>query len=108
MHLEQCTKGNARRIVATCGERNALDAWRQLADRGCSKRPQNVHNLLKKALYPKKDVSNKDLEGSIAERERDLEVHVTATGEEALAKSTQRMLLLEMCFDNKKVWLPCC
>ena len=26
MHLEQCTKGNARRIVATCGGRNALGA----------------------------------------------------------------------------------
>ena len=47
MHFEHCTKGNARRIVATCGERNALDAWRQLADRGCSMRHQNVHILLK-------------------------------------------------------------
>ena len=97
MHLEQCTKGNARRIVATCGERNALDAWRQLADRGCSMRLQNVHILLKRAMYPKKDVNNKDLEASIADWERDLEIHARATGEYTMTKSTQRMLLLEMC-----------
>ena len=97
MHLEQCTKGNARRIVATCGERNALDAWRQLADRGCPMRLQNVHSFLKKAMYHKKDVNNKDLEASIADWERDLEIHARATGEDATTKSTQRMLLLERC-----------
>ena len=60
-------------------------------------RPQNVHNLLKKAFHPKKDVNNKDLEVNIADWERDLEIHARATGEDATTKTTQRMLLLEMC-----------
>ena len=100
MHFDQSTKGRARTIVATCGDCKALDAWRQLADHGCSLRPQNLYVLLQKVLYPKKDVSNKELEKSIADWETDVEVHARATshtGEEVMAASVQKMLLLQMC-----------
>ena len=63
-------------------------------------RPQNLNVLLQKPLYPKKDVSNKELEKNIADWEKDVEVHARATshtGEQVMAASVQKMLLLQMC-----------
>ena len=47
--LESYTKGLARSLVDACGELNALDAWRLLAERGHSLRPTHVNGLMKKA-----------------------------------------------------------
>ena len=51
-YLESYTKGIARGIVDVCGESNALDAWRQLAERSHYLRPTHVNDLMKKALWP--------------------------------------------------------
>ena len=44
MYFEQYTKGAVRNeVVETYGTLRALDAWRILADRGCSQRPEALH-----------------------------------------------------------------
>ena len=44
MYFKQYLKGAIRsEIVQTGGETRALDAWRILADRGCSQRPEALH-----------------------------------------------------------------
>ena len=52
-YLLSFTDGTAREIVNACGELNALDAWRQLTERGDSLRPTHVKALQKTALYPR-------------------------------------------------------
>ena len=96
MHFKQFTNGNAAVIVRTCGVGRACEAWRQLADAGFSPRSQNLSKLHKKAMYPKKDVPNKDVENAIMEWQRDIEISVK-TRNEAFSAFTQRMLLIDMC-----------
>ena len=40
--LEACTTGSAGLVVTQCGEDRVCDAWRQLADAGCSLREEKV------------------------------------------------------------------
>ena len=82
-------------MVAHYGVRMACDAWRILAD-GFSMRPQNLHALLMKAMGTNNDVADKDLQGCIAEWERDADVYVMARGEQAV-KLAQHKMLLQMC-----------
>ena len=67
------TKGTARAIVGACGEVNALDAWRQLTERGDSLRATQVNGLMRKALWPRDAVAAQDLEVAIAQWETDIQ-----------------------------------
>ena len=70
-YLESFTAKDAKAIVVACGEHNALDAWRQLAERGFSMRPHHIHDLMRLALFPRAAVQAKDLEVAIASWESD-------------------------------------
>ena len=65
-YLESFTTKEAKATVIACGEYNALDAWRQLAERGFSMQPIHVRELMKLALFPNTAVQAKDLEMAIA------------------------------------------
>ena len=52
----------ARGIVEACGEHSALDAWRQLSERGHSLRPTHMNAFMKKVFWPRDAVQAKDLE----------------------------------------------
>ena len=76
MYLEQHTKGTIRAdVVETCGVSNALDAWRMLADRRCSQRPEHLHAKLARIIAPKKAVAAKDVERALGEWEREVEAY---------------------------------
>ena len=49
-YLESYTIGSANVLVEACGERKALDAWRQLSDKVHSMRETHVHVLRRKAM----------------------------------------------------------
>ena len=66
------TKDSARLVVDACGDHNALDAWRMLAERGHSLRPSHVNTMMKKVLWPRDAVASKDLEQAIANWEKDV------------------------------------
>ena len=78
---EAFTDGIAKGVVIACGEHNALDAWRQMAERGFSMRPIHVHELMKLALFPKTAVQAKDLEMAIASWERDVHTFEATSSE---------------------------
>ena len=82
------TDGTARQIVNACGELNALDAWRQLTERGDSLRPTHINGLMEKALWPRDAVSAKDLEVTIAQWESDIQRWENATGKKAVLDGT--------------------
>ena len=42
-YLESFTSNEAKAIVDACGEHNALDAWRQLAERGFYMKPTHLN-----------------------------------------------------------------
>ena len=65
-YSESFTIKDARATVDLCGDHNAFDAWRQLAERGFSTRPTHIHSLLKAASFPRPAVAAKDLETAIA------------------------------------------
>ena len=71
-YFESYTHGIARGIVDGCGEPNALDAWRQFADRGHSLRLMHVNGFMKNALWPGDSVLAKDLELALAKWESDI------------------------------------
>ena len=100
-YLEGFTTSDARGIVVGCGEHNALDAWRQMAERGFSLRPNHVHELMKKAVFPKEAVQIKDLEMAIATWEKDVWTFEAASSEKIPA-SQRRLNLLEMCPEQLK------
>ena len=77
-YLESFTSKDAKAIVDACGEHNALDAWRQLAERGFSLRPTHINALMKSALWPRAAVPLKDLEMAIAMWETDVHTYETA------------------------------
>ena len=80
-YLEAFTDKDAKGIVIACGEHNALDAWRQLAERGFSMKPGHIQELMKLALFFKTAVQAKDLEMAIASWERDLYTYETTSSE---------------------------
>ena len=63
MFFKQYITGAIRsEVVEICGTSRALDAWRILADRGCSQSPEALHDRLSKIIAPKKAVATKDVE----------------------------------------------
>ena len=80
-YLESFTTKEAKATVIACGEHNALDAWRKLAERGFSTRPIHSHELLKLALFLKIAVQAKEFEMAIASWERDVHTFEAASSE---------------------------
>ena len=74
-YLEAFTDKDAKGIVNACGERNALDAWRQLAERGFSLRPSHVHELIRSAVFPRVAVQPRELEMAIATWEKGVQIY---------------------------------
>ena len=100
-YLESYTTGAVKTLVEACADRKALDAWRQMADKGHSMRAAHVHVLRKKAFFPKTNVPTKDLENSISNWEADIERFESATGEsEKLPEPNRRMSLIDMCTET--------
>ena len=97
MFLEEYTGGPVGLIVTQCGKENVLDAWRQLSDQGCSLREKNIHLLLQKAMFPRAEVPDKEIQGAIAEWERDIEIYRRATGKLGVDEDQHKMLLKRMC-----------
>ena len=95
-YLEAHTKGTARHLVDACGELNAIDAWRQVTERGDSLRPTHVNGLMRKALWPRDAVPANELEVAIAQWELDVQRWESASGER-LAPSHRKLALEEMC-----------
>ena len=100
-YLEAFTSKDAKSIVDACGERNALDAWRQLAERGFSLRPTHVHELMRAAVFPRAMVQPKELEMAVATWEKDVQIYETASSE-TIPASQRRLNLLEMCPEQLK------
>ena len=95
-YLGSFTIKEARATVDSCGDHNAFDAWRQLAERGFSTRPTHIHSLLKAASFPRPAVAAKDLETAIALCETDIYTYESVSGDRI--PMTQRKLNLEeMC-----------
>ena len=99
--LESYTTGKARITVEACGDAHALDAWRILSDKGCSKRLAHANVLRKRALYPRTSVLAKDLEHAIVKWEADMEIYESSTGE-SFPEQYRRMNLEDICPDDLK------
>ena len=95
-YLEAFTTGVFWGIVEECGEPNALDAWRQLAERGHSLRPTHVNALMKKAFWPRDAVQAKDQEMAIAQWELDIQRWETAA-KQRVSMTRRKLVLDEMC-----------
>ena len=106
MYLEQHTKGTIKsEIVETCGVSRVLDAWRIMADRGCSQRPEHLHAKLSEIINPKKAVAVKDVERAIAEWERDIEAYRFSKPDYTMEADQQLMLLMQLCPVNLQAYL---
>ena len=103
-YLESYTKGDAKTLVEACGDTRALDAWRQLADKGCSFRLAHANVLLKKARFPRTNVAAKELENAIARWEADIQVYEKATSE-TFPATHRRMSLEDMCPERLRAHL---
>ena len=97
--LESYTSGQARDIVDACGEESALDAWRQMSDKWCSMRLAHLQTLMKKALFLRTNIPEKELDMAIARWEADIDLYQRATGE-TYPSSYRRLHLEEMCPTN--------
>ena len=95
-YLESFTSKDARSIVVACGEHNALDAWRQLAERGFSLRPAHINALMRSALWPRAVTPLKDLEMAIAKWETDVHTYETAASTK-VSVDQMKLNLEEMC-----------
>ena len=73
--LDRCTSGSAALMLTQCGVGRACNAWRQLADSGCSLREDNVLLMLSKIMNPRSAVPNKDLQGCNTEWECDIKFY---------------------------------
>ena len=82
-----------------------LDAWRIIADRGNSQRPELLHAKLSKIISPKKAVASKDVERAIAEWERDIEIYRSSKPEYIMEADQRLMLLKQLCPANLQVYL---
>ena len=53
MYFKEYITGAIRsEVVDICGERKSLDAWRIMADRGCSQRPDALQDRLANIIAP--------------------------------------------------------
>ena len=105
MYLEQHTKGSIKNeIIETCGVARVLDAWRIMADRGSSQRPELLHAKLSKIISPKKAVASKDVERAIAEWERDIEIYRSSKPEYIMEADQRLMLLMQLCPANLQTY----
>ena len=95
--LDKYTSGPAGLIVAQFGKEKVLEAWGQLADQGCSMREKNVHNLLIKAMDPRREVPDKEVLGAIAEWDLDIGTYRRAIGKDPIDPDQHKMLLKRMC-----------
>ena len=95
--LEPCTTGPAGLIVSACGVDRVCDAWRQLADAGCSLRAENMLGMMSKIMMARSHVPDKELQGYMTKWERDLEFYAKATGTEAVSDAQHKMIILRMC-----------
>ena len=100
-YLESFTSKDAKAIVDACGEHNALDAWRQLAEHGFSLRPTHINALMKSALWPRAAVPLKDLEMAIAMWETDVHVYEAATSDK-VPLAQRKVNLEEMCPESRR------
>ena len=98
-YLETYTQGAAKSLVSACGDTKALDAWRQLADKGHSLREQHVQTLRRKAYFPRAVSQIKDLETQINLWEADVDLFEAAT-DEKFPDANRRMNLVDMCPDS--------
>ena len=106
MYFKQYITGAIRsEVVETCGISRALDAWRILADRGCSQSPEAVHDRLAKIIAPKKAVAAKDVERVIGAWARDIEVYRQAKPGYIMEADQQRMLLTQLCPPQLQTYL---
>ena len=97
-YLETYTKGVAKSLVEACGDAKALDAWRQMADKGHSLRQQHQNVLRRKAYFPKTISNLKEVERYIALWETDVDLFVSAT-KEHFPEENRKMLIVDMCPD---------
>ena len=98
MHLKQYLKGAIRsEVLDTSGEKRVLDAWRIMADRGYAFTEESLHTRLSKINTTKKAVAVKDVERTIAEWEREIEVYRLAKPDYIMDGDVQRMLLRQIC-----------
>ena len=95
--FEACTSGPAGLVVTQCGADRVCDAWRQLADAGCSLREGNVSILLSKIMNPRFHVPDKELQGYMTKWERDVEFFAKATGTQGVTPAQHKMFVLRMC-----------
>ena len=73
------------------------DAWRQLADAGCSLREGNVSILFSKIMNLRFHVPDKELQGYMTKWERDVEFFAKATGTQGVTPAQHKMFVLRMC-----------
>ena len=90
--------------MIACGEHNALDAWRQLAERGFSLRPAHINALMRSALWPRSATPLKDLEMAIAMWETDVHTYETAASVKVPVEQ-KKLNLEEMCPEAFKKYL---
>ena len=95
-YLESFTAKEARAMVVACGEHNALDAWRQLAERGFFLRSTHVHDIMKSTALPRAAVQPKELEIAIAVLENDVHMYEAASSEKVTVPQ-RKFNLQEMC-----------
>ena len=72
-YLETYTVGAAKVIAESCGDAEALEAWRQLADKGHSMREHHQHVLRRKAYFPKQVTGLKGVETHATNWETDID-----------------------------------
>ena len=95
-YFQNYTSGSAKVVAEACGERKALDAWRQLADRGHSGRPLHVNKLRVKANSPKTLIPAKAREAAIALWKMDVQLYTHASGDEFI-ETNRRIFFERMC-----------
>ena len=103
-YLLSFTEGTAREVVSACGVLNALDAWRQLTERGDSLRPTHIMALQKTAFFPREAVPAKDLDVAIAQWESDIQRWEVAS-KERIQPSHRRLSLDQMCPERLRAHL---
>ena len=95
-YLENYTTGSSKALVEACGDLKALDAWRQLADKGHSLREQHIHVLRRKAYFPKACSATNEVENHINAWEAEVALFYSAA-EEEIPIGTLIMNLVDMC-----------
>ena len=89
--------GSAELVVSQCGVPNACEAWRILAEAGCSTRPDAMMGFLAKLMQPKRTVADKDFQGYFIEWEKELALYHRLSGKRALDEGQYKTHLMNMC-----------